>query len=162
MAIRAVIGIINGLRHNSGRKLAKIGKYKAAGSYTVAKVSCYTITGTKDYHQHNLEYVYKVGDRLYYVTYQIKLNLLDSAPKKTISSGWLRKFFKQDKINERELLNLSDMLFVYYNPKHPKQALCKQEAFIAPDAWKRKRTPRKNPYRLIDADWTQPVDLRNL
>lgn len=161
MTYRAVTGIYKGLIHNPSVKLRTIGQRQAAGCCTLAKVSCHIIKGTLDYPQHIMEYVYKVDDQLYYITYQIYAKQLDHKPKKKwFSSGPLRRFFKQDKINEAQLLDPSNTLVVFYDPKHPGKALCKQEAFIAPDALKRVRTPRENPYRVIGGDWYQAVDLR--
>lgn len=161
MMYRAVSGIVRGCLRNPTHKLHAIEKYKAAGCCTIAKISCRTITGTEKFPQHNLEYVYKVDDRLYYITYQLTPNLLDNNPKKKwFSSTPLRKFFKQDTINEAELLNFSDTLILYFNPRFPRKALCKQEVFIAPEALKRIRTHKENPHRMIDSDWNHPIDLR--
>lgn len=161
MMYRAIVGIYKGLRHSPRRILEQIGQWQAEGGCTLAKVSCHTIKGTQEYPEHVMEYVYKVDDQLYYVTYCISSKLLDSKPKKKwFSSGPLRRFFKQDKINEAQLLDPSNTLAVFYNPKRPGKALTKQEAFIAPDALKRVRTKRDNPYRIIGGEWYQPVDLR--
>lgn len=162
MLYRAVVGSFKGLIHNPWRKLHTIEKRQAAGCCTLAKVSCHIIKGSSEYPQHYREYVYKVDDRLYYVTYRVETKLLDDKKKKKwFSSGPLRRFFKQDKINEVQLLDHSNTLAVFYDPKHPGKVLCKQEAFISPDAMKKVRTKRDNPHRIIGGDWYHAVDLRN-
>ena len=161
MFVRAFFGIINGIRKTPRKKLEAIQRAQDMGCYTTAKVSCYTLTGSVKHFVHNFEYVYKVGEELYYLTYELDPSMIDTTSKKRlINKGYFARFFKQDIINEQELLRIGSPITVYYNSAKPKKALTKQEVFIAPWALKRKKTDKKNAYRDVSSDWYYPVDLR--
>ena len=72
MAIRGIIAVIKNLRHNPHKKLRLIDKAVRDTSMTIAKLSSHTLTGTYEHYTENFEYVYKVDEKLYYLSYQLK------------------------------------------------------------------------------------------
>ena len=161
MAIRGIIAVIKNLRSNPRRKLRLIDKAVRDTSMTIAKLSSFTLTGSQEYYYENYEYVYKVDEKLYYLSYQLNRRLIDSTPKKKrFADSKLRRFFKQDAINEAQLLQLGNTLVVFYDKQKPQKVASKQEIFISADALRRVRTKKNNPHRNISATWINPVDLR--
>ena len=161
MAIRGIIAVIKNLRSNPRKKLQLIDKAVRSSCLTVAKLSSYTLTGSLEYYYENFEYVYKVDEQLYYLTYRVNRRLIDSNPKKKrFADSKLRRFFKQDAINEEQLFQLENTLIVYYDKQKPQKVASKQEVFINADALRRVRTKKNNPHRDISATWLSPVDLR--
>jgi N-glycosylase/DNA lyase len=161
MAIRGIIAVIKNLRSNPRRKLRLIDQAVRDTSMTIAKLSSYTLTGSLEYYYENFEYVYKVDEQLYYLTYRVNRKFIDSEPrKKRFADSKLRRFFKQDAINESQLLQLGNTLVVFYDKRKPQKVASKQEIFVNTDGLRRVRTKTNNPHRDISATWINPVDLR--
>lgn len=161
MFARAVYGVIAGLRTSPSKRLKAIEKAEAENCVTTAKISCNTLNGTFKHYTQKVEYVYKVNNELYYLTYELNREMLDSTDKKAlIKKGPLAKLFKQDRINEALLVDLGRTVTVYYDRKRPKKTYTKQEVFVEPSSLIRRKTPKENPHRNIGGYWHDPIDLR--
>ena len=161
MFARAVIAVIDGLRNSPVKRLKAIRKAEEENCVTTAKISCNTLNGTYKHYTQQVEYVYKVNDELYFLTYELNRDMLDSNEKKPLfKKGPLAKLCKQDRINEAQLVDLGRTVTVYYDRRKPKKAYTKQEVFVDSGALIRRKTPKENPHRNIGGTWYQPVDLR--
>ena len=72
MFARAVIAVIDGLRNSPVKRLKAIRKAEEENCVTTAKISCSTLNGTYKHYTQQVEYVYKVNDELYFLTYELR------------------------------------------------------------------------------------------
>lgn len=115
---------------------------------TVGKVCYFALKGTNEKPISEIEYIYTVDGKPYYLCYQI--NYLEKG------SNSDEDYFHPDEL----VSNLYGNTMIYYEKNNPEKAAIKLEAFVSPEVLNRVKSKKTNRYRDITKDWMTPIDLR--
>ena len=131
---------------NPLKRIKMIEEANKDGRVAVGKLTCLTLHGNKEPEYYQAEYMYVVDGKKYFVTYQMsfKINVDDS--KDVMNADML-------------LLQLKPAMLLFYKKDKPKNVICKSEVFTSWDCLHQVFTPKKNAYRDVEKDWTEPISL---
>lgn len=147
--ILIVCYIVSAISQTIGRnpiqKINFIEKAINEKTHTMGKVSCYTIKGFKKYQY--VEYIYNVDGQAHYVTYRINIPNADY-------SGF------NGEANAETLVNqFPSSTTIYYDKKNPDKCVTKREVFVSQESYTQTHTKKRNKYRDISKNWTEPIYL---
>jgi hypothetical protein len=128
------------------KKLKFITKAYNEGCFTVAKMTCLTLHGYNEPQHFKAEYMYVVDGKRYFITYEMAYHLPIDGRVGEMNADML-------------LLKLKPCLMMFYDKKKPKKAMSKIEVFTSDDGIHQINTPKRNQWRNIEKDWTDPIDL---
>lgn len=129
------------------RKMQFIEKAQKEGCCVPCKVSCFTKEGKFDDPHYVVEYMYKVDEKPYFVTYKMAGRPLRDSAKDEFDADMLA-------------MEIKKYMVLFYDKKKPKKVLCKAEVFASDDAIEKIYTnQRHNAYRDVDKDWMDAIDL---
>ena len=130
------------------KKLDFIKKAYEENRTVIGKLSCLTLhykKGVRDHYQ--AEYMYMVDGKSYFVTYKMAVAVPDADTKEQLNADMV-------------LMTLRPFVILYYDAEKPENVLCKTEIFTSVDAFERIKTPRKNVYRDVKKQWTEPIHIK--
>jgi hypothetical protein len=146
MILTIVVFVYKWIKETPKKKLDFIVDAQKDGRVEVAKLCCLTAHGVGKVDYYEAEYMYVVNDVRYFVTY----NMIGAVPidehKDALNADML-------------LLKFTQFMLMYYDKNNPAKAYSKMEIFTSRDAIRKIKTSKKNAYRDIDKDWTEPIDM---
>lgn len=127
------------------QRIKFIEKAVANNCTTLAKVSSYVTYGTTPM-KHEVEYAYKVDDKMYFATYLIHKADEEPKPEDEYQPG------------NCMAIHIPATSIIYYDKNNPAKSVMKNEVFAEREFMLRIKTPKKNPFRDIYKDWTGPIE----
>ena len=146
VAIIMITSIRRYIKSNTKKNLNFIATAQKNNCTTVGKLTCLTLHGHKEPDHYQVEYMYVIEGKRYFVTYQMGCKLIVDDQKDAMNADMLLKGIKK-------------ALILFYDEKNPAKAMSKLEVFTSADGIHQIKTPKNNIWRDVNKDWTEAIDL---
>lgn len=143
--------LIDALINNPYRRLKFIERAEEENCIAIGKLVCAITVGNLKEAQQEVEYLYYVDNKPYYVTYKYDHEKCDI--RDTDLSSYNPDSF---------IWPIKTTVALFYDKKKPKKVFSKLEVFCSSSGIRQVATRKNNIYRDAEKHWVEPIDLRCL